>query len=454
MALKEISDILATSPNVFEPYLTSNRGYVTLDDYSDGTTDWTSAFTDAMTALKALGGGVLWVPCRSTPYSITSPVAIYSNCHIASNGAEVRNTASDDSGANYWKAAVFFMGTFSGFNSGASPFDLANTTATGSLAAGASTVTLTDATGFDVGSIIAIESIERVFTSYPASSCINTVIYKSGSTITLKYPLQAAMGSGGAPKVYLVPTDPDDSALDSASYSGKAYLAHNASITGLKFGPSNALTSTRYGQALHISGYECRIADCDIEGGGHAVGGNPFSHCLMDNCDIKAQDRGIEMAYLSHDSVIRDTNVNIRNAVMAVDTGGFSFAVRYGSEGGHDNALEGGTYSYTATGTGSALNQPAVGMTGPRSSVRGAQIFGGPKPSALATASEGCVVADNRVSGGATFGISVTGLSVVTGNIITGNRATASIKKNSNSAYSAVANNVLGDGSDASHVVA
>src|SRR5690606_22452037 len=142
------------------------------------------------------------------------------------------------------------------------------TTATGAIADKAYSIELTDASAFSVGSIILVESVARIDDAediYPLVSFLNTVVYKSGNTVYLKYPANTAVGAtGGNPKVYLVPTEPNESSFVSATSAdvGNCFVAVNASIKGLRFHPSDAQTSSHYDKPLYISAYLYLIEIC------------------------------------------------------------------------------------------------------------------------------------------------------------------------------------------------
>lgn len=449
---------LYTAPSTDLTPVSSILDTIVIPVKRSGETDWTLGFQRAANGLRARGGGIMRLAMRSDggEYLTSAPTIVYSNIKIVADfGVTVRNTAATNSGALFWAASCFYVGTFFGFTSDNSLFELPSVTATGALAEGATSVTIPDASTFAVGGVICLESIERRDTSYPNYACLNTIIAKSGDTLFFKYPLKAAMGSGGNPRVYLVPTDPDDSPMDCVNphYSGKCFLARNSGIFGLDFSPSDALSAERYSQALHVACYESVFEDCNIEGGVAAVAGNPFSRSTFRNTRIIAQDSPVELAYLTTDSRMEYCDVIAVNPVMDVDAGGFTYAARMGSEGGSDNISIGSRFHYACTGPGALLSQPAVSLVGPRSEIIGGSVNGGLKPSALAVRDRGKADAVS-VFGGAGSAISIAGRVSVTDNVIEGSgRTVGSISAISADKNSVIKGNTLGDGTTADHIV-
>lgn len=150
----------------------------------DGTTDDSSAFQAALNALSGTGTW-LQVPPGST-CKIAATVDVPSSVVVTGYGATI---LSNIAGSNFYNATFY-----------AEPGSiLASTTLSGNIAAGATTLTVTSATGFAAGAIIQIAGAS------PNGNRVgfyNEIGAPSGSTITVDRPILRAYSSSDNVVVY------------------------------------------------------------------------------------------------------------------------------------------------------------------------------------------------------------------------------------------------------------
>ncbi|MED5549317.1 MAG: hypothetical protein VX529_08130 [Pseudomonadota bacterium] len=217
------------------------KGFVNVADYGvdlTGTTADTTGVANALSALVAQGGGVLYFPPgtykRDAELTITN-----SNIHVVhAPGAVIDcSNLSYNSAVRNSGCAISFEGTYVG-----------STTLASSAAKGATSISVASATGIAVGQLVMLSSTKLL---YDASGLdakytdINRVVGVSGTTVTLEYPLHLPFTTSGE-TVTLFCFD----VLENVSVKGGRFLGGGVTEN---LGNGLGRTCVNFGGCRHVS---------------------------------------------------------------------------------------------------------------------------------------------------------------------------------------------------------
>jgi hypothetical protein len=279
---------------------------------------------------------------------------------------------------------------------------------------GSPTITLAtsgDASNFTVGSIIMIEG-----TGTPAytGAChtpneMTTVTAVTGAVLSLKHSVTTAYPASSTVRVLNTNT------IFATTYQGSvaggsvpAYALHRGSLSDM------TVQATAAGQnAINLACYDSTIRNVHAIGG-NAMAGNPCSHSLFEGSQFRYTYEGLEIAYLSQDSVF--------NNCVWVRT---STAGTVGQKGIWINSGEGARrirfnnceiYDYSATTTDATYTVQFSSDC----EWRGGKIVGSNAGCSGIFVPSRCVVEGVRLAGHAAHGIDMGGIgSIVKSNYIT-----------------------------------
>ncbi len=216
--LSDLDDVATAQQNLdLEPGVdvqSWTKGFVNVADYGvdlTGTTKDTTGVTNALAALVSQGGGVLYFPPgtykRDDELTITN-----SNIHVVhAPGATIDcSNLAYTAGTRNSGCAISFEGT-----------QAASTTLASSAALGATSITVSSATGIAVGQFVFLSSTKLLYDAGGLDAQYtdaNRVVGVSGTTITLEKPLHLAFSVSGetVTAVFYTP-------LENVSVSGGAF---------------------------------------------------------------------------------------------------------------------------------------------------------------------------------------------------------------------------------------
>jgi hypothetical protein len=275
----------------------------------DGTTDDRRSIQEAIEAVRALGGGKVYLPSSSGGYNVTHPVYLQSKVHLCGDG-ETSLIVNKTTNVNDFPKTCLAIGSFAyeDDNDYSSSTRLLN-----AVTSGANEVEYVGdiLTGITVGSIVIVRSNQSVSQSKTWDYIqINEVIAASGRIVTLKYPIQRTMSTAS---LVLPGQAAGDPFLESQTIQTPRYIVVKARVSDIGFHSKNGSWCVRYGM------FETHIENITVLKSWHGMMGNAMAYSSWRGVRGVFSRRAIEVAVGSSDSIIDDVELTYQKEEAAAE---------------------------------------------------------------------------------------------------------------------------------------